>query len=185
MKWILLVVSMLMPGPLLADPWELVPDETSVVVEVGYLGSSTLKVNFNTISGVIDFDERNPQATDAEITVKAEDLETGLGFLNTLVRSADYLNVKAHDTITFRLSELVQTSKSTADISGDITLLGVTRPITFKAKVFRYGEGKDGFEAGFDLSGQVDRRDFGNETGFPQVAAELPIAIRLLMRPKS
>jgi hypothetical protein len=60
----------------------------------------------------------------------------------------------------------------------------VTRPVNFQAKVFAYGPAKDDpgrFEAGFDLSGSVDRTAFGSTGGLPEVAAVLPVHIRLLM----
>ncbi|MEM9270691.1 MAG: hypothetical protein AAGA78_17360, partial [Pseudomonadota bacterium] len=58
-----------------------------------------------------------------------------------------------------------------------------TRPITFAADVFRYSRARDGrFEAGFDLEGSLDRREFGNSTGHPEIAAELPIRIRLFLK---
>jgi len=65
-----------------------------------------------------------------------------------------------------------------------MTLRGVTRPVTFQAKVFAYGPAKADparFEAGFDLSGSVDRTAFGSTGGVPDVAAVLPVHIRLLM----
>ena len=101
-----------------------------------------------------------------------------------LVRSRDYLGVDQYPTITFRLDRLSQTSKSTADVQGRITLRGVTRPLSFKAQVFAYGPAKDDpdrFEAGFNLSGQIDRTDFGSTGGLPYVSAVLPVHIRLLM----
>jgi polyisoprenoid-binding protein YceI len=60
----------------------------------------------------------------------------------------------------------------------------VTRPVRFEAQVFAYGPAKDDpqrFEAGFDLTGQIDRTDFGSNGGLPEVSALLPVHIRLLM----
>ena len=59
------------------------------------------------------------------------------------------------------------------------------RPIIFKAKLFRYAPTRGDatrFDAGFDLKGLIDRRQFGNTTGFPDVSALLPVRIRLLLR---
>ena len=77
-----------------------------------------------------------------------------------LIRGADYLAADRYPTITFRLDRLAQTSKNTADIEGRITLRGVTRPLSLKAQVFAYGPAKDDpdrFEAGFNLTGEIDR----------------------------
>ena len=70
-------------------------------------------------------------------------------------------------------------------MQGRITLRGVTRPVGFKAEVFRFGpadDDPDSFEAGFNLTGQIDRTEFGSTGGLPEVGAVLPVRIRLLMR---
>lgn len=175
---------MLMPGIAQAAPWFIDQSETRIQVEVGYLGNSSLKIDFPSFAGRIDFDDRRPQNTDALIKVGTRDLQTGIGFMNTMVRGEDYLNTREYPDITFRLDKLVQTSKSTADIFGQITLLGVTKPVVFKAKVFRYGpsERKDGMsEAGFNLTTEIDRTEFGSTAGVPEVATKLPVRIRLLL----
>ena len=180
----LTLIALLLPLPALAAPWDIVQEHTRVAVDVGYLGS-TVTMRFETINGAVDFDARRPERAKANIVVPAAQVETGLGFVNSLVRSKDYLNTRVHPDIRFRLERLEQTSDSTADIYGQMTLLGVTRPMLFKAKLFRYGEAQDGsgrFEAGFNLTGNVDRRSFGNMTGLPQVAAVFPIRIQLLIR---
>ena len=62
---------------------------------------------------------------------------------------------------------------------------GIDKPVTLKATVFRYGpnEAAGGrFDAGFTITGEIDRTEFGHTTGLPQVAAVLPIRIHLLMR---
>ena len=104
--------------------------------------------------------------------------------VDSLVRSRDYLAADQYPTITFRLDKLTQTSKQTADVQGRITLRGVTRPVSFTAEGLRLrpGHGRPRrFEAGFNLTGQIDRTDFGSTGGLPEVAAVLPVHIRLLM----
>ncbi len=185
MKHLVLILALLVPGPAAyAAPWFLIPSETSIEVDVRYQNRSTLTVGFPQFAGAIDFDEKRPQGTRATIQVSSQTIRTGLSILNPIIKSSDYLDARNHPNITFQLDRLQQTSKSTADIFGRITFLGVTRPIAFKANVFRYepvGEVPGGFEAGFDLSGEFDRREFGNTTGLPDVAAVLPVRIRLLM----
>ncbi len=154
------------------------------LVQVGYRGGKGVTVNFGSFAGQIDFDQKRPQNAKALIKVATNDLETGLGLINRMVRSPDYLNTRAHPEIVFQLDNLVQTSQQTADIRGRITMLGVTKPITFKARVFRYGPNKENpeiFEAGFNLEGTIDRREFGSTAGVPDVAPVLPVKIRLVM----
>lgn len=179
---LLCLLACLAPAPALAESWRLDPG-TRIAVDVAWQGR-TVEVRFPRFSGRIEFDEDRPQAADATITVFAASAETGLAPVNALVRSEGYLAASTYPRITFRLTRLEQTSRSTADISGELTLRGTTRPITFTAEVFRYGpapDDPDRFEAGFNLSGRIDRTAFGSTAGLPEVAAVLPIRIRLLM----
>ena len=144
----------------------------------------TVQVRFPTLTGDVDFDEKHPERTRATISVAAAAATTGVGVVDALVRSRDYLGADQYPTITFQLDKLTQTSKSTADVAGRMTLRGVTRPVSFKATVLRYGPATDDpgrFEAGFDLTGSIDRTAFGSTGGLPEVAAVLPVQIRLLM----
>lgn len=180
---LLLALALLsLPGTLAAATWRLAP-ETTVAVDVTWQGSR-VEVRFPALSGEIVFDERRPETAAARITVLAASAETGLAPVNALARSEGYLAADRFPTITFVLDRLVQTSRSTADIFGRITFRGVTRPIAFRATVFRYGPAAEDparFEAGFTLEGEIDRTAFGSTGGLPQVAAVLPIRIRLLM----
>ncbi len=181
----LVLVMALMPVAALAAPWQLAP-ETTVAVDVGWQGR-TVTVRFPTLSGQIDFDRDRPDRTRAEIGVATTDATTGVGVVDGLLRSKDYLDTADYPTITFQLDKLTQTSKSAADVAGRITLRGVTKPVAFKAAVTRYGPSEDDpdrFEAGFDLTGSIDRTEFGSTGGLPQVGAVLPVRINLVMTSK-
>jgi len=181
---LLLLLTLLAAPAGLARTWEIVPGETRVEVDVSYLGS-IVTLRFDTVLGQIEFNERHPERAHADIAVATGDVETGLGIVNAFVKSRDYLNTAQFPSIGFTLEHLVQTSESTADVFGHMTLLGVTQPVKFEATVFRYGPSPVDparFDAGFTLSGEIDRRAFGHTTAYPQVAAVLPVRIRLLMR---
>jgi len=181
----LILILALLPLPAFAAVWRLDPD-TSVTADVEWEGR-TVQVRFPTLSGEIDFDEKNPEQARASISVAAGDATTGVAVVDSLVRSRDYLGVDEFPTITFQLDKLTQTSKSAADVTGRITLRGVTKPVSFKATVIAYGPAKDDpgrFEAGFDITGSIDRTEFGSTGGLPNVSAILPMHIRLLMTSK-
>lgn len=171
-----------LPALAQARDWTIGP-ETTVQVEAGWNGS-IVNVRFPTLRGRILFDEKNIAATQATIEVATGDATTGVGLVDRLVRSEDYLGADRYPTITFHLDRLVQTSRSTADVTGRITLRDVTRPAAFKALVIRYGPDPAApavFDAGFDITGQIDRVAFGSTGGLPEVSAVLPVHIRLMM----
>jgi polyisoprenoid-binding protein YceI len=181
----LLLTLLLLPTGAVAAPWRLSP-ETTIAVDVLWQGNP-ITLSFPTFSGEVDFDERRPQDASARIVVAASAVRTGAGPADALARSVDYLGAERYPTIVFDLDRLERTSSSTADIFGRITFRGVTRPLSFRAEVFRYGPAADDperFEAGFTLSGTIDRTQFGSTGGLPYVSATLPIRIRLLMTSK-
>lgn len=178
----LVLILCLLPALASAATWRLDP-ATRVVVDVGWQGR-VVEVRFPRLSGTIEFDETRPETARARIAVATGAAETGLGIVDALVKSRDYLDAARYPEIVFELDRLTQTSAETADIAGRITMRGVTRPVEFTARVFRYGPGAadpDRFEAGFDLSGSIDRTAFGSTGGLPEVAAVLPVRIRLVM----
>ncbi len=179
---VFIVLALVAPGSVWAATWRLDPG-TTVAVDVPWTGG-VAEVRFPRLSGTIEFDERRPETAKARIGVSAGAAETGLGLVDALVRSRDYLDTAQFPEITFELERLTRTSAQTADVAGRITLRGVTRPVEFKARVVRYAPMKDDpdrFEAGFDLETTIDRTEFGSLGGVPQIAAVLPVRIRLLM----
>jgi polyisoprenoid-binding protein YceI len=179
---VLLVLALSLPQPAAAAAWLLSP-ETRISVDV-YWNGVRIELRFPRFAGVIEFDERDPERARADIAVDARAVDTGVGVANSVARSGPFLAAERHPQITFRLDRLVRTSPQTADVFGRITFRGVTRPLAFSARVFRYGPALDDparFEAGFDLAGEIDRTAFGSTGGLPEVSPVLPIRIHLLM----
>lgn len=183
MRWLYGLIFLIIPGQCLARPWVIAPQST-ITADVTWQGLN-VPVHFPSFAGNIDFDERKIQDTRAAIAVATVDATTGLPSADALLRGPGYLDSKSFPRITFRLDKLTQTSKSTADVQGMITLRGVSAPLLFHATVFRYGPAPDNparFEAGFDLSGKIDRTMFGSTGGLPALGAVMPIRIHLLIR---
>ena len=178
----LLCLICLLPVAAVAAPWTLDP-ATTVAVDVPWQGS-TVTVRFPPPTGTVDFDPDRPESARASVVVSAKQATTGVPLVDTLVKSDGYLAVDRWPEMRFRLERLKQISKQAAEIDGTITFRGVTRPITFDARVTRYGPSADHpgrFDAGFDLVGEIDRTEFGSTGGVPEVPAVLPVRIRLLM----
>lgn len=177
-----LAMAATLASPASASPWRL--DQASrVTVDVPWRGSE-VEVRFSGVEGQVDFDENEPEAARGRISVAAGSAETGVGVVNALVRGEGYLDAVRYPTISFELDRLTRLSSAAARVDGRLTLRGVTRPVTFDARVIRYGpagDDPDRFEAGFDISGTIDRTAFGSTGGLPDVPAGLDLRIRLLM----
>ncbi len=168
------------------ESWVIDHDATEIVINVGYINEPKLRVAFERFTDATFFDPARPEITQSVIHVESASARSGIGIVNGLLRGPDYLDSDEFPFIRFFLRELRQTSPSTADAIGDLTLLGVTRPIVLKAEVFAYAPNAPDPEkriAGFNIRGNVDRLQFGSMIGAGRIDNVLPIEIRLVFRP--
>ncbi len=141
---------------------------------VSHLGFSTYTALFTDWDATLTFDPAAPEAMAVTATVQAASVEThhpdpALDF-NATVAGADFLDAGAHPAITFTSTAVVMTGERAADVTGDLTLLGVTRPVTLA--VTYNGGWVDmpldvGARVGFSARGTINRSDFGMSYGLP------------------
>jgi len=132
-----------------------------VQFKIKHLGYSWLLGNFNKFSGEFTID---PNAIE-NATVKAEidmaSVDTNHADRDKHLRSDDFFDVKKHPKATFVSTSVKKTGEKTADVTGNLTLKGVTKPITLKATYI--GGGDDpwgGYRQGFELTGEITLKDF-------------------------
>ena len=163
----LLVIALVLAAGFLtpaaaAETYRLDPAHTAVIFRVKHLGVAYVYGRFNGPSGTFVFDESSPAKSSIEIQVDAKNVDTAVEKRDNQLKSPDFFNAAEHPVIKFKSASVKKTGKDTYDISGDLTLLGKTRPITVKAR--QTGEGKDpwgNYRLGFETSFTVKRSDFG------------------------
>ena len=129
--------------------------------KISHLGYSWLYGTFKDFDGSFSFDAKSPEASKVKVNLKTASLDSNHAERDKHLRSADFLNVSKHPTATFTSTSVKSTGEGTADITGDLTLNGVTKPVVIAAKFI--GEGKDpwgGYRAGFEGSTLLKLKDF-------------------------
>ena len=129
--------------------------------KISHLGYSWLYGTFKDFDGKFSFDAANPEASKVSVSLKTASVDTNNAERDKHIRSADFLNASKHDTATFESTAVKSTGEGTADISGNLTLNGVTKPVVIAAKFI--GEGSDpwgGYRAGFEGSTTLKLKDF-------------------------
>lgn len=119
--------------------------------KISHLGYSWLYGTFKDFDGTFSYDAANPEASKVNVTLKTASVDTNHAERDKHLRSADFLNVSKHDTATFESTSVKSTGEGTADVTGNLTLNGVTKPVVIAAKFI--GEGQDpwgGYRAGFE-----------------------------------
>ncbi|NIJ11469.1 polyisoprenoid-binding protein YceI [Saccharomonospora amisosensis] len=117
---------------------------------------------FNEFEGSARVDGENPANSSAELTIKAASIDTRNADRDEHLRSNDFLAMAEHPEITFRSTEITHTGEDTFDVTGELTVRGVTRsvtiPLSFEGQaVDPFGNSRIGFEG----STTINRRDFG------------------------
>jgi polyisoprenoid-binding protein YceI len=141
--------------------WKLDPSHTAVEFSAKHLMITTGKGRITDIEGTIVSDEKNPQNSSVEATLKAASIDTRTDQRDQHLRSADFLHAELFPDIKFR-STRIEGGKENFKLTGDLTIRDVTRPITLDVQF--EGRTKDpwgGERVGFSATGKIDRRDFG------------------------
>lgn len=129
--------------------------------KASHLGYSWLWGTFKDFEGSFSFDAAQPEASKVKVTLKTASLDTNHAERDKHLRSDDFLNVQAHPKATFTSTSVKSTGEGTADIHGDLTLNGVTKPVVIAARFI--GEGEDpwgGYRAGFEGQTTLRLKDF-------------------------
>ena len=139
------------------------PDQHAFInFKISHLGYSWLYGTFKDFDGSFSFDAANPEASKVNVTINTASLDSNHAERDKHLRSADFLNVDKHPQASFVSTAVKSTGEGTADITGDLTLNGVTKPVVIQARLL--GEGQDpwgGYRAGFEGSTRIALKDFG------------------------
>lgn len=146
--------------------------------KISHLGYSWLYGTFKDFDGRFSFDAARPEASRVQVELKTASVDTNHAERDKHLRSADFLNVARHPVATFESSAVKSTGEGSADILGNLTLNGVTRPVTIKARFI--GEGSDpwgGYRAGFEGSATLRLKDFDIRTNLGPASEEVELIL--------
>lgn len=133
-----------------------------VQFRVKHLGYSWLYGRFDNFSGDFSFDAKDPKKNKISIEVDVTSLDSNHEKRDLHIRSDDFLNTDKFPKASFVSTSYKPTGDSTADVTGELTMLGVTKPIT--VAVEHIGEGSDpwgGYRSGFQGSVTIKPEDWG------------------------
>lgn len=166
-------------------------DHAEVRFSWNHLGLSRQSGRFKDVIGRLAFDPAQPEKAEVDVTIKAATVMTGIGALDRVLRDTnDYLRVGDHPDISFKSTEVVPTGPKTANVSGDLTLNGVTKPVSLAVVWNFLGEHplaginpiyQGVTAAGFSARTQILRSEWGITRGIPLVSDEIRIAIEVEM----
>jgi polyisoprenoid-binding protein YceI len=183
-----LVLGLSLGGARIADAatYTFVKDYTSVRFSWSNLGLSRQSARVMDITGTVDFDPAAPNASRVDVLMRASSLWTGVPAFDELLKSIEYFDVQRHPTIRFRSTGTRQLSDRTGELTGELTVMGISKPVTLNVVWNFSGEHplatvnpnyKDVFVSGFSATGVLRRSDWGLSRAVPLVSDEIELTI--------
>lgn len=164
------------------DRYQLDPDHTAVFFTVGHVGYAKTLGIFGKVNGSFAYDMDTQELSDVEVTIDAASVTTFHKARDGHVRNGDFLDVANHPEITFVATGGTPHSDTAGTVTGDLTILGTTQPVTLdvtlnKADTYPFGHEK--FVLGLSIDTSIERSDFGMmyavENGFVGDTVEISI----------
>ena len=146
-----------------AGAYTLDPSHARVNWSLSHAGLSKYTARFDAVTGSLDFNPDNPEDSRLSIRIDPASVSTGLAeFDERLSTDSKYFHSGTHKDITFVSTSSVKTGQNTGKVTGDLTLKGVTKPITFDVTYNGAGKsfGNPGKTLGFSATGQLTRSEF-------------------------
>ena len=140
--------------------WEIDSARSQVSFAIRVMSVTTTRGSFNTLRGQLNIDEQNPASSWVEAEIDAASINTHNRLRDTHLRSNAFFAVKKYPTISFRSTRVEHIRGSAYKVTGNMTLLGITKPITFDVS---YSGRSAGLNARASLTGRatINRHDFG------------------------
>ncbi len=138
---------------------EIDPTHSHVSFAVRVLSISTMRGRFTTFSGQLHIDEQNPAKSWVVAQVEAASIDTRNKLRDAHLRSAAFFDVKKYSTITFTSTHVEPVGGQDYRVIGNLTLHGVTRPITFDVH-YRGQSSMQGARTGLSAKATINRHDF-------------------------
>lgn len=159
--------------------YEIDPSHTSVQFGISHLGFSQYQGRFNAAAGTLAFDAKAPEKSKLAVTIDIASIDTNSAKLEGELKGDQWFDAAQFPTATFTSTGIEKLSATTGKLTGDLTLHGVTRPVTLD--VTFNGSGINPFAnvaaLGFSARGSLKRSDFGIRQYLPMVGDDVSIAI--------
>lgn len=170
-------------SPAFAAPvnYKIDPAHTAVAFIVNHVGFSNVIGRFNTVGGDVSFDKDAVEKSTVTVTIDTTSVDTNHAKRDEHLRSPDFFNAKEFPKMTFKSTKIEKTGDKTGKLHGDLTMLGVTKPVVLDVTF-----NKDGVSpaskletAGFSARGTVKRTEFGMKYGAPAIGDDIQLLIEI------
>ena len=148
-------------APSAPGEWNIDPVHSSVIFKVRHLGVCNFYGRFNKVSGSVVLDEAKPGDSKVEVTIPADSVDTNNSKRDGHLKSPDFFNAVEFPEIKFVSKTVKKDGDKRFKVDGELTLHGVTKPLSTTVELLGVADNRGGKVAGFDVSFSFKRSDFG------------------------
>lgn len=164
--------------PAFAQTYQVDPVHTSLVFRVKHMNTAFVYGMFRDIKGTVVVDEANPARSSINLEVNADSVFTANEQRDNHLRSPDFFNTRQFPTITFRSTSIRRVNANTVQVQGNLTMRGVTRPLTATVNLTGKGKNPQGRDIiGFETTFTIRRSEFGIRYGLPGLGDEVRVML--------
>ena len=155
------------------------PNHTQIGFTLSHMGFSNFSGRLNGVTGSLSLAGSDHSASKISVSVPASSFSTPVDKLSGELVGADWFDAQKYPTISFTSTKVTPTGPDSATITGDLTLHGVTKPITLTAKFIGAGASPvtKAYTIGFDATGTIKRTDFGVTKYAPYISDEVELTL--------
>lgn len=184
MRTLVFAAVMLAAGAARAEPvtYVLDPAHTQVAFSIDRFGFNRVLGRFEQVSGEVTLDEESPANSSVRATIQVASVDSGDDTRDGHLREQRWLNAAQFPTMEFRSTSVRLTGERTAEVTGELTLLGQTHPLTLEVRLNRVGESPTNRRrsAGFSATGSLSRSTWGSTLAQNAIGDEVSITIEAL-----
>ena len=167
------------PAEVQAGAYKLDPSHGKITWSVDHLGFSKYYGQFVNVAAELTLDPANPAASTLTATIPLTDVAPNDDGLKRHLQTPDFFDTANHPVATFRSVHIMldPAKPNEAMVHGELTLRGVTKPVTMEVEFNQAGQTRGGYKAGFDGEATIKRSDFGITYALPGVSDEVELHI--------
>ncbi|MCH4090005.1 YceI family protein [Acetobacter sp.] len=168
-----------LPADIKSGNYVIEPTHTQIGFSLLHFGFTNYNGLFSDASGTLKFNPKHLDKTKLDVSLKIDSVQTTSARLTDELKSADWFDATQFPTATFVSTTVTQTGEGEADIAGNLTIHGVTKPATLHARFIGSGVNPmdKAYTIGFEGTTTVKRSDFGVSKYVPMVGDDVTLTI--------
>jgi polyisoprenoid-binding protein YceI len=183
-RWLLaigLAATLAIPSSAATSTWQIDPVQSDAQFVVRHLGISNVQGEFTKITGAVMLDEDDISRSSVTATIDMASVDTGVQRRDTDLKSDKFLDVATYPTMTFQSTKIWKTGDGMAKMTGNLTLHGVTKEVTFDVSGPTRPVNQMGVRRGAEATTKISRKDFGISADPMLIGDEVSITLDVEM----